>query len=147
MNDTALQFQRPMRNYIEYFEKLTPRSVRLIEKIAAPNIYFKNPLHEAHSIEAVEAVFEHTFRTLDSPKLKVMDYSFGQQGVGYIRWSFSYKSNGKPQSLDGMSEIMFNDQGQVISHIDHWDTGEGVYEKVPLLGAAIRFLKSKLAVQ
>lgn len=146
MNDIALKFQRPMRDYIEYFETLTPRSIRLIEKIAAPNMYFKDPFNEAHGIEAVERIFEHMFKTLETPKFKVIDYGFGQEGAGYIRWRFSYASKGKPQSFDGMSEITFNDKGQIISHIDHWDSGEGVYEKIPLLGAAIRFVKSKLAV-
>lgn len=147
MNDVALKFQRPMRNYIEYFEKLTPRSVRLIEKIAAPNMYFKSPINEAHGIEGVEGIFKHIFKTVQNPKLKVMDYGFGQQGAGYIRWRFSYVSKGKPQNVEGMSEIIFNDDGQIISHIDHWDAGEVVYEKLPLLNAVIRFVKPRLAVQ
>ena len=146
-DDNALKFQRSMRNYIEYFEKLTPRSIRLIEKIASPNIYFKDPFNEVRNIEAMEAIFEHMFQTMENPKFRVIDYGFGQEGAGYIRWHFSFTSNGKSDGFDGMSEIAFNEQGQVISHVDYWDSSENLYEKIPVLGGIIRFVKSKLAVQ
>ena len=52
--------------------------------------------------------------------------------------------NNVKRSFDGMSEIMFNDQGLIMSHIDYWDAAEHVYEHVPLLSSIIRFVKRKL---
>lgn len=145
MNDVTLKFQRPMRDYIEYMESLTPRSIRLIEKIATPDMYFKDPFNEVNGIENVERIFEHMLKTVQAPKFKALDYQFGRAGTGYIRWAFYYEENGKRQAIEGMSEIAFSEDGRVTSHIDHWDSGEFVYQKIPLLGSVIRFLRSKIS--
>lgn len=146
MSDAALKLQRPLRDYITFFEKLNPRSLKLIGDIMDKNVYFKDPFNAVTGVDQVEKIFAHMFQTMENPKFKVMDYGFGKQGeVAYIRWRFTFMSNGSAQGFDGMSEVEFNADGKVISHVDYWDAGEVVYEKIPLLGAAIRFVKSKLA--
>lgn len=147
MSDDTLKFHRPLQDYISYFEKLSRRSVPLLEKVAAPNIYFKDPFNEIHGIEGMQKIFDHMFETLENPKFKVTDSAWGRDGyTAYLRWTFRYALKGKPQSFDGMSEVVFNEAGKIVSHIDHWDAGAGIYEKIPLLGTAIRFVKSKLTV-
>ncbi len=146
MNQDALKFQRPLRDYIEYFEKLSARSVRLLDKVADQNMYFKDPFNEVRGLEKVQAIFEHMFETFENPKFKVTDTAWGKQGnVAYIKWDFTYALKGKKHHFEGMSEVIFTSSGKVMSHIDHWDAGAHVYEKVPLLGALIRAVKSKLA--
>jgi len=145
-NGNALKFQRPMRDYIIFFEKLSARSVGLLSSVASDNIYFKDPFNEVNGIENVEHIFIHMFKTLEQPRFKVIDYGFGNNSdAGYIRWHFSFTSKGKAEGFDGMSEVIFDHDGKVCSHIDYWDTGEIVYEKVPILGAVIRTIKSKLS--
>ena len=112
-------------------------------------MYFKDPFNEVRGLEQVERIFEHMFETLDTPKFKVIDYGFGQNGAGYIRWHFSYRMKGKSKQygFDGMSEVLFNNDGKVTSHTDYWDSAEHVYESIPILGSVIRLVKSKLALQ
>jgi hypothetical protein len=37
--------------------------------------------------------------------------------------------------------LEFNEQGLVSVHRDYWDAAEELYEKLPLLGALMRWLK------
>ena len=45
-----------------------------------------------------------------------------------------------------MSEVIFNEQGMVIEHIDYWDSGEQFYEKIPIIGGLLRIIKNRLKV-
>lgn len=145
MNQDTLQYHRPLRDYIEYFEKLSARSVPLLDKVAERDVFFKDPFNEVRGLEKMQAVFEHMFQTLENPKFKVTDIAWGKQGnTAYLKWDFVYSLKGKKHHFEGMSEVTFAPTGKVTSHIDHWDSGL-VYQKIPLLGALIRAVKSKLA--
>jgi len=58
-------------------------------------------------------------------------------------WDFEFRMRGKPvsQCIRGSSHIRFNSAGLVIYHRDYWDAAEELYEKIPLLGNLMRFLK------
>jgi len=140
--------QRTLDDYIEYFESLSPRSLRLIEKLAEPGMRFKDPFNDVQGTDAVIRVFEHMFENTQKPKFTVTDAAWGRdQNIVYLRWNFDYEMNGKPSRVEGMSEVLFSKNAKILSHIDHWDAGEQFYERIPVLGAAIRFLKSKLKVE
>ena len=147
MNENPPKFQRALDDYIEYFEKLNARSIRLIEKLAEPGMRFKDPFNDVQGTDAVERIFKHMFANVEKPKFEVEDYAWGKDGqTAYLRWVMRYERQGKKRRIDGMSEVLFSNGGKVLSHIDHWDAGEQFYEHVPLLGGAIRFVKSKLEV-
>lgn len=147
MDEISPKLQRGLKDYIEYYEKLSPRSVRLLEKIAEPSMQFKDPFNDVTGIEKVEAIFRHMFENTQKPKFKVLDSSWGtRDNTAYIRWHFSYQGNGQAKYIEGMSEVLFSKSGKVMAHTDFWDSGEYFYESIPMLGAAIRFVKSKLKV-
>lgn len=147
MTKRNLKHARALEEYITFFEKLTRRSIPLLDKIAAPNMYFKDPFNELHDIEAVKRIFEHMFATLENPRFKVLDYGFSRKNNNaFLHWIFSFQMKGKPYEFEGTSIVTFNEAGLATSHIDYWDAGTHVYERVPVLGHVIRFVKSKLAV-
>ncbi len=147
--EARLKLQRPLDDYIEYFEKLTPRSVGMIEKLAAPGIRFKDPFNDVQGVDAFQRVFEHMFENVEKPKFKVTDSSWSRQQdrTAYLRWVFTYSMNGNARKVEGLSAVMFSNDGLVMSHIDFWDAAENFYENIPVLGAMIRFVKSKLKVE
>ena len=148
MTENPMKYQRALDDYIEYYQTLNPRSIRLIEKLAEPNMRFKDPFNDVQGIDAVERIFEHMFENTKDPKFEVEDYAWGKDGrTAYLKWVFRYEFSGKARHIVGMSEVMFSNQSKVMSHIDHWDAGEQFYEHIPLLGRLIRFVKSKLKIE
>ena len=147
MNEIAPNFQRGLDDYIEYFEKLNRRSIRLIEKLAEPGIRFKDPFNDVQGTDAFERIFVHMFENLERPKFSVQDYAWGKDGkTAYLRWVLKYQLKGQAKRIEGMSEVMFSNNAKVMAHIDHWDAGEQFYEHLPIIGAGIRFVKSKLKI-
>ena len=146
MPDKTMKHARALEEYITFFEKLSRRSIPLLDKIASPNMYFKDPFNEVHDIEGVKRIFEHMFVVLDNPRFKVNDYGFTRKnGDAFLHWRFMYTLKGKSYEFEGTSIVTFNQNGQTTSHIDYWDAGENVYEHVPILGRIIRHAKSKLS--
>jgi hypothetical protein len=45
------------------------------------------------------------------------------------------------QCIRGATHICFATDGRVTMHRDYWDAAEELYEKLPLLGGLMRFLK------
>ena len=43
-----------------------------------------------------------------------------------------------------MTHVRFDDQGRVLFHQDYWDAGSVVYERVPVLGSLVRFVKARV---
>lgn len=41
--------------------------------------------------------------------------------------------------------MLFDDSGKVIEHIDYWDAGGQVYERLPLLGSILRQVRGSIA--
>jgi hypothetical protein len=39
--------------------------------------------------------------------------------------------------------MTFNEQSLIVEHRDYWDAAEELYEKIPVLGALMRWLKKR----
>lgn len=136
-----------MEDYITYWEKLNRRSIRLIEKIADPAFTFRDPFHEVAGLDAFEAMLEASFRRVKTMRFKATDHAFGRDGhTAYIRWtSVIVPNRGKKTfTIVGMSEVAFNNDGKVVSHVDHWDSAGQFWEHMPVIGAILRWARKRL---
>jgi len=51
---------------------------------------------------------------------------------------------GETPELRGVSQLRFLEGSRVNYHRDYFDMGEFIYERVPVLGSAIRAIKHRL---
>ena len=51
-------------------------------------------------------------------------------------------AGGQPVITEGLSQLRFDDQGRIVLHQDFWNPSAGIYQHLPLLGPAIRFVNS-----
>ncbi len=142
------KFQKPLEEYISFFETLSPRSIPLIEKVVHPLVHFTDPFNDVRGSADMQAVFKKAFEDVENLKFKVFDHSWGQdEATAYLKWRCDFSRSGKADYIIGMSEVRFTEEGLVESHYDFWDSGLYVYEKVPVLRTLIRFIKNKLSVR
>ncbi|HEY9189422.1 MAG TPA: nuclear transport factor 2 family protein [Sulfurovum sp.] len=109
-------------------------------------VVFKDPFNEVKGIRAVHTIFEHMYQTLDHPRFVIKEY-VGDQDTAYVRWDFifHFKGDKNENRFEGVSRLQMNAEGKIISHIDFWDAAEHIYEKMPMLGSLLRFVKRKIA--
>ena len=48
-------------------------------------------------------------------------------------------------TLEGATELRFDDEGRIAAHIDHWDAAGQLYAKVPILGLLMARLRRRLS--
>ena len=57
-----------------------------------------------------------------------------------------FRSRGAPYEICGGSHLRFNQAGLVVLHRDYWDAAEELLQKLPLVGAPIRWLRRRFRV-
>lgn len=133
--------------YTHFFKNLDEhRSLLAFGRIYAEDVYFKDPFNETKGLNAVYEIFQDMYAKLDDPRFEIIE-AIGDAPVCYVKWRFlfRFKNEREENSFEGVSRLEIDDAGKVISHIDYWDAAEHIYEKLPLLGSVLRFVKRKIA--
>ncbi len=130
-----------------FFETLDPASVARLREVYAADAYFKDPFNEVRGLAEVERIFRHMFVQVKDPRFVVHDI-VAQGAQAFITWDFVFElhrfSRGQ-QVVRGASHLRFDAEGKVSYHRDYWDLAEELYEKLPVLGGLMRFLKGRAA--
>lgn len=129
-----------------FFETLHQgASVESFSTLYDDTIVFKDPFNEVSGIKAVYGIFEHMYNTLNHPRFIIQEY-VEHQNVAYVKWDFIFAFKGEKEEInfEGVSRLEMNADGKIITHIDFWDSAEHIYEKMPLLGTVLRFVKKKI---
>jgi steroid delta-isomerase len=53
-------------------------------------------------------------------------------------------NRGVPVRIPGVSHFRFDARGRVLVQRDFWNTGSGLYERIPVLGWLIRRVRSRI---
>jgi len=134
----------PLESWAGFWSGLGPETLDRLDDLAAPELRFVDPFNDVTGRDRVKALLQRMLRDLGAASFVVQDWAMGAKG-GYLLWDFAATIAGQRLSIDGMSEVRFNPDGQVILHRDHWDAGGQVYAHVPLLGLGIRLMRKRLS--
>lgn len=138
--------QARLAAYIRYFETLCPETVDDLDELTCEDFAFEDPFNQITNRRDVKRLFRQMFVDLDAPAFKISDSFWNKTGqTAILKWRFAGDAQ-KIGKLDfeGLSEIHFDDNGMIDSHIDYWDAGSHFYEKIPLVGAILRMIRKKL---
>lgn len=133
--------------YVAFYRNLTWDSVTELRDLCAPNVRFRDPFNDVTGVEGYIAVLEKMFDDVVEPRFAIVDQAVSDRTC-YLRWDFTFRSRpgGAAWQIEGMSEVHFDDQGLVVAHLDHWDSGSQFYGRLPLLGTLIRFVRQRVSV-
>lgn len=132
---------------VRWYEQLTPETLRDLEHHYAPGARFKDPFNDVQGIPAIAGIFEHMFATLENPRFRITDQV--QQGdQAFLVWEFHFRFRNwdtrNTQCVRGASHLRFNAEGLIVLHRDYWDAAEELYEKLPIVGRLMRWLRHRM---
>jgi hypothetical protein len=109
-------------------------------------VVFRDPFNDVKGIRAVYRIFQEMYQNLDEPRFVIREY-IESASIAYVKWDFQFhfKGDAKESRFEGVSRLELNAEGKIVSHADFWDAAEHIYEKIPLLGSMLRFVKRKIA--
>ena len=132
-----------MARLAEWYQRLTPASLRDIDVLYAVDARFKDPFNEVQGRAAIERIFEHMFATLRAPRFTIVDAVCDTRACVLV-WDFDFqRASGAPLRIRGASHIEFAGDGRVTRHRDYWDAAEELYAKLPVLGGLMRWLRRR----
>ena len=117
----------------------------------ADDAHFRDPFSDVRGKTKIRRVFEKTYADVDDVVFRVTDQASGQH-AHYLRWTFDCLPKGflgKQGRLviEGLTEVHLDDAGLVTAHLDYWDPAPGLYQRVPLLGFALRRLRAQIGLR
>ncbi len=137
----------PIDRLVYFYENLSVASlVAGLQDLYAADAAFKDPFNEVRGVPAIAAIFAHMYQQVDAPRFVVLARMAQGQEV-FLTWEmrFGMKRFVKgEQVIRGASHFRFDDSGKVCLHRDYWDAAEELYEKLPVLGALMRWLKRRV---
>ena len=130
----------------QFFETLSPQSVAQIGAFYTPEARFKDPFNEVRGHAAIGRIFEHMFTSLHEPHFVVTQRIVDGAQV-FLVWEFRFRfkrfDTVTAQVVRGGSHLVLAEDGRIADHRDYWDAAEELYEKLPGVGAVMRWLKRR----
>ena len=130
---------------IDVFERLQPADIDGLAGLYTADASFKDPFNEVRGIAAVQRVFGHMFVALEAPRF-VIRAAIAEGDDCFLTWDFIFRMRRfakDEQIVHGGSHLRFAPDGRIAMHRDYWDAAEELYEKLPLLGTLMRWLKRR----
>ena len=134
-----------VQRIVARFQALSPADLPLLGELYAADARFKDPLNDVQGVAAIGAVYAHMFASLDAPRFVVHDVLVQREHC-VLTWEFVFRMRRfrrDEQTIRGASHLLLAADGRIAVHRDYWDPAEELYEKLPLLGALMRWLKRR----
>lgn len=132
-----------IEDYIKYWESLSVRAVRLIEKLAAPSIAYVDPFFDIRGIDELEDVLRRYTEGAGLRGIKVINYGLSRDGhTVFLRWEAQIGCK-QPIAISGMSEVVYDHDAKVIGHYNFWDTGSQIMAGAPILKHGFNWLRRR----
>lgn len=134
-----------VQRIVERFEQLTEADVARLGEIYVPDATFKDPFNEVRGVSAIEGIFRHMFVALETPRFVIRDVVV-QGDQCFLTWDFLFRMrrfSRDEQCIHGGSHLLLAEDGRIRRHRDYWDAAEELYEKLPVVGALMRWLKKR----
>ncbi|GAA6135978.1 nuclear transport factor 2 family protein [Oceaniserpentilla sp. 4NH20-0058] len=117
----------------------------LIDKVYADDIEFIDCFHHINGIQNFKKYCASIYENVKHCQFEFHD-EYIKSNSAMLTWTMEYThpklNNGKMIYVKGSSEILFNKK--VYKHKDYVDSGELLYEHIPLLKTVISFLKKRM---
>lgn len=121
-----------------FFESLTPDCVeRDIASVYAENAILHDTLVTHEGLADIRKYLMRTAGRADGVKVEINEWLRGSDAQ-YIRWTmditWSAFKKGQTTRSSGVSLIRFDAEGKVLVHYDFWDSANGFFIHLPVIG-------------
>jgi ketosteroid isomerase-like protein len=138
-----------LQRVVHFFEHLQPSDVAHIAQLYTSDAQFKDPFNEVQGIAAIEHIFTHMFEALDEPRFVITQQVLNGAQC-FVTWDFFFSvprmGKGATQIIRGATHFVLREEAgvwRVAVHRDYWDAAEELYEKLPVVGGLMRWLKKQ----
>jgi len=132
----------PLDALLEWYATLAPATLGRLPEFYAEQARFKDPFNDVQGTAAIARIFAHMFETTEHPRFVILE-RMAQGDQGFATWRFEFGLKGQQYTVLGASHLHFDQAGRVLTHRDYWDAAEELWQKLPLIGGPVRWLRGR----
>ena len=141
-----VQANQRIQAFIKLYDQLDSGSIdEQIAKTYAEKIFFNDTLVTIHDRQNLLKYLKQTQQNINAMKFEVLSVQDNGKDA-YVRWLMKTRFKLIGQDVDsqsiGLSHLRFNADNQIIMHQDYWDSTQGFYQHLPIIGGVLRWIKS-----
>ena len=135
--------------FASFFSSFAPERVKtLLPDTYAEDVYFNDTLKAVTGRDALAHYLKDSAEAVEDCRVQIHDTTRTADGEHLVRWSMMIRFKKLRRGVDtwtvGMSHLRFDASGRVVYQQDYWNAADGIYQHIPLLGAAIAAIKRRL---
>ncbi len=138
--------EKALQAFRDFYRVFSGEKIRAsLADLYSRDAYFRDGFREVRGVDAIESYFLSSTESFHECTFHIQDVA-ENGGNYYFRWVMTLvlkRDRDNPFQAVGMSHVRFDDTGKIIFHQDYWDTGI-IYEKVPLLGRIITWIRNRI---
>ena len=150
--EMASQSQLPavIKQMMELYQSLNYNNIESIKQVYRDDVEFIDPVHRIVGLKQLRHYFRGQYQNAQSISFEyhqIWCTQNPQHSETLIRWTMKLTHTrlnaAKPYQVDGMSQIKA-DAEKIFFQQDYFDLGELVYQRLPVIGGIIRWIKQKI---
>ena len=138
--------EEAVQRFKDYYSVFSAEKIRTrTQDVYAQGAYFQDGFRQVRGNVNIEAYFLSTTGAFQECTFDIVDVAH-HEGNYYFRWTMNLTLKRDPENplvQPGMSHIRFDTEGRVVFHKDYWETA-ALYERLPVLGSIIRWVKKQI---
>jgi hypothetical protein len=143
------QEREALERFAAFFSSLAPDRVQQhLDATYHPDVFFNDTLKSVRGRDVLRRYLLESAEAVESCLVSIEDTTRDDHGEYLIRWRMMIRFRRFRRGVDtwsiGISHLRFAADGRVVYHQDYWNAAEGLYQHLPLLGAAIRWVQRRL---
>ncbi len=139
--------ETPVENFKRFFKNEKSANLSRMDDLYREDVVFRDPVHQIRGLTSLQDYMADMYANITECRFEYLD-ELVSDGRAYIKWNMHFrhpKMGGKLITVRGVTHIHFDER--IFFHEDIYDMGELLYEHVPIIGGATRWLKNRLVHQ
>jgi len=137
-----------VQNFADLYNELDHNDVQAAtEKTYAETLFFNDTLVTIDNRKELIDYLGQTQQQVEAMSLQVLNVLGKGQDI-FVHWKMhtQFSILGKRSKVDslGISHLRFDEQGKIILHQDYWDSTNGFFQHIPIIGGLISWVKNRL---
>jgi hypothetical protein len=139
-----MTLEEAFHRYRKVLQGLGPPSLHTLDAVVTKDVHFKDPFHDVFGADEMKAIYLHLFRAVEDLLFTIDHWACADDRV-YFRWTLSAQLSGKPWMVTGVTCATFNISGRVTDHVEYWDAASQLYERFPVIGSLLRYVRRRIS--
>lgn len=134
-----------IRQFKDFYSDFVAMDLDRVSEIYSDQVIFRDPVLELRGTAELRTYLADAGSNVDFCRFEFLDQLIAEQSA-YLKWNMHFQHprlGSETITVRGISQLQF--EQKIHYHEDSYDMGAMLYEHLPVLGSATRWLRRRMA--